>query len=61
MGVGWCFTFIPLVCIVFSPLLWVEMKWGPQWREARIVRMEKLDEEKRRQHIAADEEIEAKL
>ncbi|KAH7411043.1 major facilitator superfamily domain-containing protein [Cadophora sp. MPI-SDFR-AT-0126] len=41
MGRGWCFTFIALVCIVASPMLWVEMKWGPKWREERMIRMDK--------------------
>ncbi|RAL59640.1 hypothetical protein DID88_006499 [Monilinia fructigena] len=47
MGRGWCFTFIALVCIVASPMLWVELKWGPIWREERMVRMEKQSEEKK--------------
>ena len=41
MGRGWCFAFIALVCTATMPLLWVEMKWGPQWREERMVRLEK--------------------
>ena len=40
MGRGWCFTFIALVCIAASPMLWVEMKWGPTWREERMVKMD---------------------
>lgn len=48
MGRGWCFTFIALVCILFSPMLLVEMKWGPRWREERMVRMDKIQEEKER-------------
>lgn len=47
MGSGWCFTFIALVCAVASPMLWAELKWGPIWREERIVRMEKEKEEER--------------
>ncbi|KAK0119793.1 hypothetical protein ONS95_011225 [Cadophora gregata] len=45
MGRGWCFTFIALVCIAASPMLWVEMKWGPKWREERLVRMDKQQAE----------------
>ena len=41
MGRGWCFTFIAAVIFLTSPLLWVEMKWGPTWREERRVRLEK--------------------
>lgn len=38
MGLGWCYTFLGLLTMASSPLLWVVMKWGPQWREARFVR-----------------------
>ena len=41
MGRGWCFTFLTAVVIASSPLLWVETKWGPKWREERRVRVEK--------------------
>ena len=47
MGRGWCFTFIALVCAAASPLLLVSLKWGPRWREERLVRVEKLAEENR--------------
>ena len=40
MGRGWCFTFIAAVLILASPMLWVEVKWGPRWREERRVRVE---------------------
>lgn len=39
MGRGWCFTFLSLTCAAASPMLWVELKWGPVWREQRWVRM----------------------
>ncbi|EKD21611.1 uncharacterized protein L3040_004835 [Drepanopeziza brunnea f. sp. 'multigermtubi'] len=45
MGRGWCFTFVALVCITASPMLMVEMKWGPIWREERRVRLERRKEE----------------
>ena len=38
MGRGWCFTFVAAVVLCASPLLWVELKWGPAWREERRVR-----------------------
>ena len=40
MGRGWCFTFIAAVLILASPMLWVEVKWGPRWREERRIRVE---------------------
>jgi MFS family permease len=48
MGRGWCFTFIALVCIATMPMLWVELKWGPRWREERRVRLDRKTEEKKR-------------
>lgn len=45
MGTGWAFTFIGLLYIVLSPILWVVIKWGPGWRKARKV---KEDEKKRK-------------
>ena len=40
MGRGWCFTFIAAVLVLASPMLWVEVKWGPRWREERRLRVE---------------------
>ncbi|KAI4212689.1 MAG: hypothetical protein LQ351_004580 [Letrouitia transgressa] len=48
MGRGWCFTFIGLVCTAFSPLLFVELKFGRGWREERRLRVERYKEEKER-------------
>lgn len=47
MGRGWCFTFIALVCVAAMPMLWVELKWGPGWREERRVRVESEAEQER--------------
>jgi multidrug resistance protein len=54
MGRGWCFTLIALVYVVAMPLLWVELRWGPGWREERRVRMDVQGEEKRRTQEAED-------
>lgn len=47
MGLGWCYTFFGLMTMAFSPCLWVVMKWGPGWREARFVREAKKAEARR--------------
>ncbi|KAK0666464.1 major facilitator superfamily domain-containing protein [Cercophora samala] len=47
MGRGWTFTFWGLVLVLFSPILWVLTKWGPEWREERRVRKLKEEEEER--------------
>ena len=49
MGRGWCFTFVAAVIFFTSPLLWVELKWGPKWREDRRAKMERLEGEQERQ------------
>lgn len=46
MGRGWCFTFIALVVLAFSPILWALERWGPRWREERRVKMEEREREK---------------
>ena len=40
MGRGWCFTFVAAILTLASPILWIEVKWGPRWREERRVRVE---------------------
>lgn len=45
MGRGWCFTFVAGVVAATSPILWVLVRWGPEWREARRVRMEERKRE----------------
>jgi hypothetical protein len=32
------------------PMLWVELKWGPMWREERRVRMDQKKEDQQRTH-----------
>ncbi|KAA6412358.1 MAG: hypothetical protein FRX48_03348 [Lasallia pustulata] len=46
MGIRWCYTFLGLLTIAFSPCLWVVMRWGPAWREERFVREVKKKEAK---------------
>jgi MFS family permease len=41
MGLGWCYTFVGLVIIAFTPLSAVVVKWGPKWREQRFLRVER--------------------
>lgn len=59
MGRGWCFTFIALVCIAAMPMLLVELKWGPGWREKRRVRIEKEAEGKKdgEERVASSENV----
>jgi hypothetical protein len=45
MGLGWCYTFVGLVLIAFTPLTLVVVKWGPKWREERFLRVERKKQE----------------
>ncbi|GAA5994443.1 hypothetical protein JCM5350_007036 [Sporobolomyces pararoseus] len=51
LGVGWAFTFLSLLNACFLPLIWLEVKYGMQWRSERAGRLrlkkEQLDEKKR--------------
>lgn len=58
MGRGWCFTFISLVCVVTMPMLMVEIKWGPTWREERRVRIEREEEAKEKAAVVSGETTE---
>jgi hypothetical protein len=35
MGIGWAYVLLGGFCLVVSPLIWVEVRWGPIWRERR--------------------------
>jgi MFS family permease len=48
MGWGWCFFFVGLVTLSGQLLLWVEMRYGMQWRSRR---WEKLEKEKRKEEM----------
>ncbi|MCJ1355493.1 MAG: hypothetical protein MMC33_005485 [Icmadophila ericetorum] len=45
IGRGWTYTFVGLVWLIFSPSLFVLMKWGPQWRVERLARIQRKKEE----------------
>ncbi|KAF2085890.1 MFS general substrate transporter [Saccharata proteae CBS 121410] len=41
----WTFLMLAAIAAVFSPLLYVESKWGPRWRKERNARLAKKQEE----------------
>lgn len=55
MGVGWTFTFWPLVMVVFSPVIWVLMTRGPGWRARRKARFQRERERKEGKERSANE------
>ncbi|KAI0257007.1 MFS general substrate transporter [Lactifluus subvellereus] len=40
LGDGWTYTLLGGLCLVASPLVFVEVKWGPTWRERRRQKQE---------------------
>ena len=57
MGRGWCFSFIAAVLFFTSPLLWAELRWGPNWREQRRVRVEQQEQEKEARKAGAETDL----
>ncbi|TGO49070.1 hypothetical protein BCON_0222g00170 [Botryotinia convoluta] len=51
MGLGWTYTFIALLYIVLSPMLFVVMKWGPCWRGERTEK-QRIGEERKKDEEA---------
>jgi multidrug resistance protein len=52
LGRGWTYTLLAFVWLAVSPLLFVVIKCGPGWREARRVREEKAGERDARPSVA---------
>lgn len=48
IGTGWISVLVAGIWVVFSPLLWMVLKWGPVWREEKLVRQDsrEVSEEK---------------
>ena len=34
-GDGWSYVLLGGLCVLVSPLLYIEIRWGPFWRERR--------------------------
>ncbi|KAI1818381.1 chloramphenicol resistance protein [Poronia punctata] len=56
IGRGWAFTIFALIFTIPSPMLWIIVKRGPEWRRERIERMRKK-EEKQKVEIISNEEL----
>ncbi|KAM0315048.1 hypothetical protein ACHAO8_004154 [Botrytis cinerea] len=53
MGLGWAYTFIALLYVVLSPMLFAVMKWGPDWRrEGRD--KQRIEEERKKEEAVRD-------
>ncbi len=47
MGMGWSYTLVGGIWVVFCPMLWVVIKCGPRWRKEKRAKSEKATEVKR--------------
>jgi MFS family permease len=55
MNPGWTFTFVGLLYIIYMPLLWVIMKWGPIWRAEKLLKKDQEVAEKARAETAPEQ------
>lgn len=52
MNPGWTFTFVGLLYVVWMPMLWIIMKWGPKWRAEKQAKKDQEAAEKARMEAA---------
>lgn len=52
MNPGWTFTFVGLVYVVWMPMLWIIMKWGPKWRAEKQMKKDQEVAQKARMDAA---------
>ncbi|KAI9507807.1 major facilitator superfamily domain-containing protein [Russula earlei] len=38
LGNGWAYTLLGGLCVLVSPLLYIDVRWGPMWRERRRIK-----------------------
>jgi hypothetical protein len=40
IGNGWTFTLMSGICIFFSPIMFIVMRFGPKWRQENALKLE---------------------
>lgn len=45
------------ICAVFSPIMFVVMRWGPKWREEKRLKLEQAEKQKATKLAAANEKM----
>nr|ANC28058.1 major facilitator superfamily [Polyporus umbellatus] len=38
LSAGWTYVLLSGICVVFSPIIWILVQWGPKWRAKRRAR-----------------------
>jgi hypothetical protein len=56
IGTGWISVLVAGIWVIFSPLLWMVLKWGPTWREQKVVRDEGREETEKKKSKNGDVE-----
>ncbi|KAF8863482.1 MFS general substrate transporter [Acephala macrosclerotiorum] len=56
IGLGWAYTFIGLLYVVLSPMLWVVIRWGPRWRREKREKAKRKEKEKKEREEEKDGE-----
>ncbi|KAA8564889.1 hypothetical protein EYC84_010659 [Monilinia fructicola] len=56
MGLGWAYTFIALLYVVLSPMLFAVMIWGPRWRKEGAESERMAEERRENRGVAKDVE-----
>ncbi|CAK7266228.1 hypothetical protein SEPCBS57363_001989 [Sporothrix epigloea] len=57
LGRGWNFTFWALLLVVASPSMYIVLRWGPEWREARRLQLEKKMAQKDEEHEGQEQAL----
>ncbi|KJK61654.1 Major Facilitator Superfamily protein [Aspergillus parasiticus SU-1] len=47
VGIGWAGTVLAFIWIVYSPLLWVLMKWGHDWRREELKKRDQASQKEK--------------
>lgn len=56
IGNGWTFTLMSGICIFFSPIMFIVMRFGPQWRQENALKLENAQKKRVAKLAAATNE-----
>ncbi|CDO75510.1 hypothetical protein BN946_scf184935.g46 [Trametes cinnabarina] len=48
IGTGWTYVLLCGICVVFSPIIWIVIRYGPKWRAKRRARRQALETQSRK-------------
>jgi len=59
IGIGWTSVLVSGIWLIMAPVVWIVMKWGPQWREERRLKLEERKQKEADNLRTADPETHA--